>query len=268
MNNPQDFILKARPKVGIVLGSGLADFAKMIEVTDVFPFSALSGLKNATAPGHHGEMILGKVGEIDVLVQKGRLHYYEGHAISEVVAPIRFMYNMGIRDLVLSNAAGGINMSFKSGDLMMITDHINFTGINPLVGAKRADEFRFADMSFAYDPDYQILLQKVAEQLGIDLKQGVYIGCSGPSYETPAEIKAFRQWGADAVGMSTVPEVIVANALGMRVAAVSCISNMAAGILPVRLTEEEVLETGAKATAQFSRLIYRFIQSMHEGKCS
>lgn len=255
---------KAAPEVGVILGSGLAAFADMIEEIERVPFAALPGLKAATAPGHEGCFILGRVGSKTVLVQKGRLHFYEGHALDEVVAPVRLMHELGIQSLVLSNAAGGINLDFQSGDLMMITDHINFTGRNPLVGPKREGEWRFTDMSFAYDPAYRALLQKTAEAEGIDLKEGVYLGCSGPSYETPAEIRAFRLWGADAVGMSTVPEVIVANALGMRVAAVSCITNMAAGILPVRLTEEEVLENGARATDRFSRLIYRFIASIDE----
>lgn len=182
--------------------------------------------------------------------------------MSDVVYPIRLMHRLGIRTLLLSNAAGGINENFSVGDLMLIKDHINFMGTNPLIGPVQPGELRFPDMTYGYDPDLQDVFRNAAADLGISLCEGVYLGTSGPSYETPAEIRAFRSLGADAVGMSTVPEVITANALKMKVAAVSCIANMAAGILPERLTEEDVLAAGKLVEKKFSALICRAVESL------
>ncbi len=267
MTNPTSIpalqpVLERKPKLGIILGSGLSTFTEHMNDSFEISFSDIPGMVPATAPGHKGTFILGKVGGQDVLAMQGRLHFYEGHRMEDVVYPVRLMHALGIRTLIVSNASGGINLDYEAGDLMLLSDHINFTGQNPLVGPVQDNELRFADMSFAYDPELRHLMKETAEKNDIKLHEGVYIACSGPSYETPAEIRAFRILGADAVGMSTVPEVIVANALGMRVVAVSCIANMAAGILPVRLTEEEVLETGRRVTGKFSKLIKSFVQAL------
>lgn len=255
-------ILERKPTIGIILGSGLSAFVEELTNPIEVSFAEVPGMVPATAPGHKGSFFVGKVGGQQVLAMQGRLHYYEGHRMEDVVFPVRLMHAMGIRTLIVSNASGGINLDFKAGDLMLLTDHINFTGQNPLIGPVHDNELRFADMSYAYDPELCQLMKEVAKKNNIHLQEGVYIACSGPSYETPAEIRAFRTMGADAVGMSTVPEVIVANALGMRVVAVSCIANMAAGILPVRLTEEEVLETGRRVTGKFTNLIKSFVQAL------
>lgn len=257
-----DPVIERKPALGIILGSGLGTFTEHMSETIEIPFSKIPGLVPATAPGHKGAFILGKIGNQDVLAMQGRLHFYEGHQMKDVVYPVRLMHSLGVRTLMISNASGGINLDYETGDLMLLSDHINFTGQNPLVGLVQDNEIRFPDMTFAYDPDLRQLMKETAERNNIKLHEGVYIACSGPSYETPAEIRAFRILGADAVGMSTVPEVIVANALGMRVVAVSCIANMAAGILPVRLTEEEVLETGLRVTGKFSKLIKSFVQAL------
>lgn len=255
-------IIDAGPRIGIVLGSGLNNFAEEINNAISIPYTDIPGLKASTAPGHRGRFIVGRLSGVPVLAMQGRLHYYEGYQMSDVVYPIRLMHRLGIRTLLLSNAAGGINENFSVSDLMLIKDHINFMGTNPLIGPVQAGELRFPDMTYGYDPGLQDIFRNAAADLGISLCEGVYLGTSGPSYETPAEIRAFRSLGADAVGMSTVPEVITANALKMKVAAVSCIANMAAGILPERLTEEDVLAAGKLVEKKFSALICRAVESV------
>lgn len=251
------------PKIAIILGSGLGLMANDITDAVILEYSDIPHFATATAPGHMGRLIIGKLGEVEVLCMQGRLHYYEGCGIDKVVYPIRVMAKLGIENLILSNAAGGINLDFKAGDIMMINDHINFTGVNPLLGAnEEAFGVRFNDMSYAYNPTLRQMARESAAELGYELREGVYVGCSGPSYETPAEIKMFRIWGADAVGMSTVPEVIVANHCGMKVAAFSCISNMAAGILDQPLTEEEVLLAGKQVSSQMSALVRRLVEKI------
>jgi purine-nucleoside phosphorylase len=194
---------------------------------------------------------------------QGRLHYYEGYSMEDITYPVRVMAKLGVKNLLLSNAAGGINTDFAPGQLMLITDHINFLGRNPLMGPNEADfGVRFCDMSYAYHPELRRLALEAAEELGQNLAQGVYVATTGPSYETPAEIRMFRMWGASAVGMSTVPEVIVANHSGLRVMGISCITNMAAGVLDQPLTEEEVLETGAKSGAAFQALMTRIVEKL------
>ena len=194
---------------------------------------------------------------------QGRLHYYEGYSMEDITYPVRVMAKLGVKNLLLSNAAGGINTDFAPGQLMLITDHINFLGRNPLMGPNEADfGVRFCDMSYAYHPELRRIALEAAEELGQNLAQGVYVATTGPSYETPAEVRMFRMWGASAVGMSTVPEVIVANHSGLRVMGISCITNMAAGVLDQPLTEEEVLETGAKSGAAFQALMTRIVEKL------
>lgn len=246
--------------MAIVLGSGLDIEAENYEVLEVIPYQDIPYFKTSTAPGHQGKLLLAKLGEHTLYVLHGRLHYYEGYESDDIAFPIRLLGALGVKKLILTNAAGGINTEFKPGQLMLIKDHINFSGFNPLIGENLSELGpRFPDMSFAYDQEFIDSALAIGKNLGIDLKEGIYLSTSGPSYETPAEIRAFRILGADAVGMSTVPEVIIANHMGMRVLALSCISNMAAGVLNQRLTEEEVLETGKGIRKDFSRFISEVI---------
>lgn len=251
------------PKIGIVLGSGLGDLGEKIENPVFVEYSALEGFPVSTAPGHKGRFAAGTLSGKQVICMQGRLHFYEGHNMADILLPIRTMRRLGVEILILTNAAGGINTAFSVGDIMLIEDHINFMGRNPLVG-QNDDAFgcRFPDMSYAYDPQLRALAEQCAAEANADICKGIYLACSGPSYETPAEIRAFRTLGADAVGMSTVPEVIAANHCGMRVLAFSLISNMAAGILPQPLTEEEVLEAGRRKGAEMQKLIREIIKSL------
>ena len=229
----------------------------------VIPYEELPHWKSSTAPGHNGRLLFGTLGGKEVVCMQGRLHYYEGYSMEDITYPVRVMAKLGVKNLLLSNAAGGINTDFAPGQLMLITDHINFLGRNPLMGPNEADfGVRFCDMSYAYHPELRRLALEAAEELGQNLAQGVYVATTGPSYETPAEIRMFRMWGASAVGMSTVPEVIVANHSGLRVMGISCITNMAAGVLDQPLTEEEVLETGAKSGAAFQALMTRIVEKL------
>lgn len=251
------------PKIGIVLGSGLGGLGKKIENSVFVDYKDLDGFPVSTAPGHKGRFVAGKLAGKDVICMQGRLHFYEGHEMADILLPVRTLRCLGVETLILTNAAGGVNTAFSVGDIMLIEDHINFMGKNPLVG-QNDDRFgcRFPDMSFAYAPELRALAEESAAETGIDIRKGVYLACSGPSYETPAEIRAFRVLGADAVGMSTVPEVIAANHCGMRVLAFSLISNMAAGILKQPLTEEEVLEAGRKKGTEMQKLICRIIEKI------
>ena len=252
-----------RPEVAIILGSGLGQLGDKVEHADIIPYEALPHWKSSTAPGHNGRLIFGMLGGKQVVCMQGRLHYYEGYSMEDTTYPIRVMAKLGIQNLLLSNAAGGINTNFTPGTLMLITDHINFLGRNPLMGPNEAEfGVRFCDMSYAYHPELRALALEAAQELGQSLAQGVYVATTGPSYETPAEIRMFRIWGASAVGMSTVPEVIVANHCGIRVMGISCITNMAAGVLDQKLTEEEVLETGARVGAEFQALMTRIVEKL------
>lgn len=251
------------PEAAIILGSGLGELGEQIENAVAVDYGTLPGFPVSTAPGHKGRFLLGTLGGKAVVCMQGRLHYYEGHSMADVILPVRVMRMLGAKTLIATNAAGGINTSFSVGDIMLIEDHINFMGRNPLVGAN--DETigcRFPDMSFAYAPELRALAERCAGEIGTQLCKGVYLACSGPSYETPAEIRAFRILGADAVGMSTVPEVIAANHCGMRVLAFSLISNMAAGILRQPLTEEEVLEAGRQKGVEMQRLIVEILRNL------
>ena len=252
-----------KPETAIVLGSGLGQLADKLEDAVVISYEELPHWKSSTAPGHNGRLLFGTLGGKEVVCMQGRLHYYEGYSMEDITYPVRVMAKLGVKNLLLSNAAGGINTDFAPGQLMLITDHINFLGRNPLMGPNEADfGVRFCDMSYAYHPELRRLALEAAEELGQNLAQGVYVATTGPSYETPAEIRMFRMWGASAVGMSTVPEVIVANHSGLRVMGISCITNMAAGVLDQPLTEEEVLETGAKSGAAFQALMTRIVEKL------
>ncbi len=253
----------ARPEIAIVLGSGLGQLGEKLEQVTVIPYEELPHWKSSTAPGHSGRLLFGRLGGKPVVCMQGRLHYYEGYSMEDITYPVRVMAKLGVKNLLLSNAAGGINTDFAPGQLMLITDHINFLGRNPLMGPNEADfGVRFCDMSYAYHPELRRIALEAAEELGQNLAQGVYVATTGPSYETPAEIRMFRMWGGSAVGMSTVPEVIVANHCGIRVMGISCITNMAAGVLDQPLTEEEVLETGAKSGAAFQTLMTRIVEKL------
>ncbi len=245
-----------RPILGLILGSGLGAYADTLEGRTVIPFQDLPHFPRSTVPGHSGNLVLGEAAGIPVAVLQGRVHFYEGYAMEEVVYPARVLGSLGIRRLIVTNAAGGINVGFQPGDLMLIRDHINLMGTNPLIG-KNFDELgvRFPDMSEAYDGGMLATALRIAGGLGIALRQGVYLGLTGPSYETPAEIRMFRTLGADAVGMSTIPEVIVANHMGIRVLGLSCITNMAAGILPRKLTHQEVIDTTERVKGKIISLL-------------
>lgn len=255
-------IANQKPTLGLILGSGLNSIADRIDQALAIPYSDIPGFKASTAPGHRGQLICGQLAGQTILAMQGRLHYYEGYDLADVVYPIRLMHQLGIKTLIVSNAAGGINERFSVGDLMLITDHINFTGNNALIGPAAEGELRFPDMTYAYAPALRDKVRQAADRLKMPLQEGVYVAISGPSYETPAEIRAFRILGGDAVGMSTVHEVTAANALQMQVIGISCIANLAAGILPDRLTEEDVLQAGKAVEEKFSNLIIETIKDL------
>jgi len=236
-----------RPSVGVVLGSGLGAFAdELSERTDI-PYAEIPGWPGSTAIGHAGKLVLGKIADVAVAVMAGRAHLYEGYSMQQVTYGVRVLRSIGVGSMVFTNAAGGINLALDRGGLVLISDHINLQGSNPLAGPND-DSLgpRFPDMSEAYARRYRDCARQVAAELGIAVTEGVYAAMLGPSYETPAEIRFLRVIGADVVGMSTVPEVIVANHMGMKVLGISCVTNMAAGVLPeVKINHEEVLETGA-----------------------
>ncbi|MBO8142451.1 MAG: purine-nucleoside phosphorylase [Firmicutes bacterium] len=242
--------------IGLILGSGLGDLANRLEGATIIPYPDIPHFVRSTVPGHRGRLLAGRLGGTRVWVMQGRFHYYEGYSMAEVVRPVRVLGRLGVTTLIVTNAAGGLNPAFRPGDLMLIEDHINLVGANPLVGPNE-DAFgpRFPDMTEAYDSRLRALAREVAGRQGVELRAGVYLGLSGPTFETPAEIRAFRTLGADAVGMSTVPEVIAARHMGVRVLGISCITNMAAGLSPAPLTHEEVIETTARAAADFERLV-------------
>ena len=250
-------------EIAIVLGSGLGDYAEVLTDAQVAPYHDIPGFPESTVPGHAGELYTGNLYGRRVMMMRGRFHGYEGYPLSDVTLPIRVMARLGVKALILTNAAGAVNTSFAPGELMLIDDYINFSGQNPLRG-ENLEAFgpRFPDMSRAYDRELRALALDVAERENITLRQGVYAWFNGPCYETPAEIRMARVLGADAVGMSTVPETIVAVHSGLRVLGVSCLTNMAAGILDQPLSHQEVVETGAKARASFRRLLDGVVQGM------
>jgi purine-nucleoside phosphorylase len=235
-----------RPAIGLVLGSGLGSFADELTERVEIPYGEIPGWPVSTIAGHAGRLVIGKLGELPVAVMAGRVHLYEGYTAAQVAFPVRVLHAFGVRSIVLTNAAGGINGSLEQGGLVLISDHINLQGTNPLVGPND-DSLgpRFPDMTEAYWHPYRDLAKSVALDLCIFLAEGVYAGMLGPSYETPAEIRFLRTIGADVVGMSTVTEVIAANHVGMKVLAISCVTNMAAGVSDAKINHDEVIETGA-----------------------
>jgi len=253
------FILKKtklRPRIGLVLGSGLGAFADDFDAATRIDYKKIPHFPRSTAIGHAGRLVIGRVGAVPVAAMQGRVHYYEGYALKDVIFPMRVFARMGIRAVILTNAAGGINRDFKQGCLVVLRDHINLQGSNPLIGPN--DErfgLRFHDMTQAYWKTYREAALEEGRRLGIDIHEGVYVAVTGPSYETPAEIRALRTMGADLVGMSTVPEVIAARHMGIRVLGISCVTNMAAGILDQPINHLEVLETGERVKGQFVALL-------------
>lgn len=244
------------PKVAIVLGSGLGDYAKDIEVAAEIDYSDIEGFPVSTVPGHAGKFIFGYVGSVPVVCMKGRVHFYEGYPISDVVLPIRLMKLLGAEVLFLTNASGGINPGFSAGDFMLIEDHISCFAPNPLIGPN-IDELglRFPDMSHVYDEDLKVLIREAAAENNIKLQKGIYIQLTGPSFESPTEIKMLRTLGGDAVGMSTVVEAIAANHMGMKICGISCVCNLAAGMTENPLTHDEVQEAANTAAPLFKKLV-------------
>jgi purine-nucleoside phosphorylase len=247
---------KLRPNVALVLGSGLGGFADSLTEATAIPYAKIPGFPQSTAFGHAGRLVIGKAGTTVVAAMQGRVHLYEGYSAAEVAFPVRVLGRLGIRALLLTNAAGGINTEYAQGAMVVIRDHINLQGANPLIGAND-ERFgpRFPDMTTAYWKPYREQTLMEAKRLGMELHEGVYAAVTGPSFETPAEIRYLRTIGADLVGMSTVPEVIVARHMGIRVLGISCATNMAAGILDQPLTHEEVMETGERVKTRFTALL-------------
>lgn len=252
------------PELAIVLGSGLGALAESPEARAgvQIPFTDLPGFPAQGVAGHSGKLIFCEMEGRRLILQAGRFHFYEGHPLSVVTASMRLFKRLGAQAVLHTNAAGAINYRFKVGELMVIADHLNFTGANPLIGPNVPPGPRFSDMTQAYDKDLREQLHAAAAACGQRLQEGVYVAVSGPCYETPAEIRAFRALGADAVGMSTVPEVIVARQEGLKAAGISCLCNMGAGMLPQPLTHEEVLEAGAAAAKDFEALVRRFVRDV------
>lgn len=250
---------RLQPRLAVVLGSGLGAFADQLADRTEIPYAEIPGWPPSTAVGHAGRLVLGRLDGLPVAVMAGRSHLYEGYTPAQVTNGVRVLHGLGIESIVFTNAAGGINLSYSQGSLVLIADHINLQGANPLIGPNDDSAGpRFPDMSEAYSAEYRDTARKVAAELGIPLGEGVYAALTGPSYETPAEIRYLRTIGADLVGMSTVPEVIVANYLGMRVLAISCVTNMAAGVQPRKINHQEVLETGRR----IQETLVRFLKAL------
>ena len=246
--------------IGVVLGSGLGAFAEALENRSETPYASIPGWPASTAIGHAGKLVTGRIEQTPVVALSGRAHMYEGYTAAQVVFGIRELARRGVRSVILTNAAGGVNLSYRPGDLVLVSDHINLLGANPLCGTN--DESlgpRFPDMSEAYSCDFRAIAKGAAREIGMELKEGVYAAMPGPSFETPAEIRFLRIIGADLVGMSTVPETIAANHLGMKVLAISCVTNMAAGILPRKLNHQEVLETGEQIRDTLISLLRKLV---------
>ena len=251
------------PKIGLILGSGLGVLADEIEEPVKIPYNEIPDFPVSTVEGHAGQLVYGGLSGQEVVAMQGRFHFYEGYDFDKVTFPVRVMKELGVEVLIVTNAAGGVNESFKAGDLMIITDHINNMGGNPLIGPNDSRMGpRFPDMSEAYSRDLRQLAKEIAGKLSINVQEGVYVGNTGPTYETPAEVRLARVLGGDAVGMSTVPEVIVARHGGMKVLGISCISNMAAGILDQPLSHDEVMETTELVRANFLSYVKEIVKSL------
>lgn len=248
--------ISVEPRIAVILGSGLGGLADDFEDAVSIPYEDIPGFKRSTAEGHAGQLVAGKVENVPILAMQGRVHYYEGYTLEEVTFPIRAFKLLGIKTLILTNAAGGINVQFEPGSLMVLSDHLNLMGANPLRGPND-ERFgpRFPDMSAVYSPELQELVIEEAKALGVEVRHGIYGALSGPSYETPAEILLLRNLGADAVGMSTVPEAIVARHMGLEVLGISCITNMAAGLSDEPIDHAEVMATGDRVRGTFTELL-------------
>lgn len=250
-------------RVGVVLGSGLGAFADALQESVAISYEEIDGFARSTVEGHAGRLILGKIEGVPVAVMQGRFHYYEGYSLDEVTFPMRTLGLLGVKSVVLTNAAGGLNNTFTQGALMVISDHLNLMGANPLRGANDMRfGARFPDMSEVYDREYQECAVREAHAMGIELRRGIYAALTGPSYETPAEIRMLRVLGADAIGMSTVPEAIVARHMSLKVLGISCITNMAAGVLDRPIDHAEVMETGERVRETFTELLRRVIPKL------
>ena len=256
--------ISVEPRIALVLGSGLGGFADDFEEAVAIPYEDIPGFVRSTAQGHAGRLVVGKIDGVPVLAMQGRVHYYEGYSLEEVTFAVRTFGLLGVKTLVLTNAAGGINVQLTQGALMVISDHLNLMGVNPLRGAND-ERFgpRFPDMSAVYSRELQELVIDEAKAIGVEVRRGIYGALSGPSYETPAEIHLLRNLGADAVGMSTVPEAIVARHMGLEVLGISCITNMAAGISDEPINHEEVMETGNRVRETFAELLRRVIGAIN-----
>ncbi|ADH99702.1 purine-nucleoside phosphorylase [Salisediminibacterium selenitireducens] len=266
MNEARQFIeskLDKKPSIGLILGSGLGVLADEIESPVVIPYNEIPGFPASTVAGHKGQLVIGELKGKTVVAMQGRFHFYEGYDMQTVTLPVRVMKAIGVESLIVTNAAGGVNESFQAGDLMIIKDHLNMFGTNPLIGPNDEEVgVRFPDMSQAYTKEYIELAHQAAKTVGISVQEGVYAGNTGPVYETPAEVRMLRTMGADAVGMSTVPEVIAARHSEMKVLGISCISNMAAGILDQPLTHDEVMETTEQVRHDFLRFVKEIINQL------
>ena len=250
------------PEVGIILGSGLGDFVNNFDYVSI-PYSEIPGFETSTIKGHAGKLVFCKIKNKNTIIMQGRYHYYEGYSIQDIVYPVKVMKNLGVKTLIITNAAGAINKKFKPSDLMVITDHINMMGTNPLIGLN--DETlgtRFPDMSEVYNKDLIKTAKLSAKELNLKIQSGVYVASTGPSYETPAEIKMFKKSGADAVGMSTAPEAIVANYCGINVLGISCITNYAAGISKNHLSHSEVIDSANSAKDKFQALLLKVLEKI------
>ena len=249
-------LIEFKPEIGLVLGSGLGFFAdEHVDVSGYLPYDEVEGLPVSTAPGHIGRFVFGRLDDKRVICMQGRLHFYEGYPMHQLTLPIRIMHQLGVHTVFLTNAAGGIDPSYVPGDLMLIHDHINFLGTNPLIGVDAEDALRFPDMTEVYDKAMRRKIREWAQGESTPLQEGVYLATTGPSFETPSEIRAFAALGADAVGMSTVPEAIIARQLNMRVIGISCITNAAAGISAGPLTHTDVTETADRVKHRFAKLL-------------
>ncbi|RVU54951.1 purine-nucleoside phosphorylase [Anaerosphaera multitolerans] len=254
---------KFKPEIGIILGSGLGDFVDTLENKLTISYEEIPGFPTATVAGHSGELIFGELSGKKIVAMKGRIHYYEGLGIEKVVYPTKVLCEFGIKNLIVTNACGAVNKSFKPGDIMLIKDHINFTGVNPLIGKNEDDKGpRFLDMTYTYSEKLRNTAKEIAKSIDLDVKEGVYMWFTGPCYETPAEIKMAEILGADAVGMSTVPEVIIARHRGLEVLGISCLTNMAAGILDQPLNHEEVIEVSSRIKNVFTEFISEIIKAI------
>lgn len=249
-----------KPETAIILGTGLGRLSESIEKEVCIPYSEIPNFPVSTVEGHAGQLIFGRLGGKDIMAMEGRFHYYEGYSMKEVTFPIRVMYELGIKTLFLSNAAGGTNPSYRVGDLMIITDHINFLPDNPLHGPNIPTGPRFPDMSNVYDPDLIDLANEIAAEAGIKVRHGVYLATQGPTYETPAEYRMFAHWGADAVGMSTVPEVIVAHHCGIKCFGISIITDLSINATKTKLTHEEVQRAANEAQPRMSAIMAEMIR--------